>query len=153
MLRILCNIISKKIDDGSYAYQPGNVLYFSKNRKACAAIMFTKTAPVIKASSRDPSENDGDKYKRLYTKLFDDGSVDYYRKTPNPYQHCYNDKDIKELRREADDGFPHFLKTKMKDNSDLLPFGDKFLTMLVPIAYRIGSRSRQPANYARALKS
>ena len=47
LLRILCNIISKKIDDGSYAYEPGNVLYFSRNRNAYAAIMFTKTKPVI----------------------------------------------------------------------------------------------------------
>ena len=27
MLRILCNIISEKIGDGSYAYKPDNVLY------------------------------------------------------------------------------------------------------------------------------
>ena len=141
LLRILCIIISKKIDNGSYAYKPGNVLYFSKNRNAYAAIMFTNTKPVIKTSPLILFENDDDvKYKRLYTKLFDDGTVDYYRRMPNPYQHCYIDEDVKELRREAEDRYSHFLKTKMKDSSDLLPFGDKFFTMLVPIAYRIGSR-------------
>ena len=89
LLRILCNIISEKIEDDSYAYEPGNVLYFSKNRNAWATIRFTKTPPVINSSSRDVFQNDVDvKYKRLYTKLFDDGNVDYYRKTPNPYQHC-----------------------------------------------------------------
>ena len=47
MLRILCNIISEKIGDGSYAYKPDNVLYFLKNINAYVVIIFTKTKPVI----------------------------------------------------------------------------------------------------------
>ena len=86
MLRISCNIVSEKIDDGSYAYKPGNVLYFLKNRNAYAAIMFTKSTPLIITLPLIRFENDGDvKYKRLYTKLFDDGTAEYYRRMSNPY--------------------------------------------------------------------
>ena len=153
LLRILCNIISEKIDDGSYAYKPGNVLYFSKNGNAYAAIMFTKTTPVSRASSRNLSENDEHvKYKFLYTKLFDDGSVDYYQKKQHQYQKCYNNKDVEKVRREAEGKFSHFLKTKIKDNRDLFPFGDKFLTLLVSIAYRIAGSRSNPQNRPASLK-
>ena len=70
LLRILCNIISEKIDGGSYAYKPGNVLYFSKNKNACAAFMFTKTKPVITTLPTDLSiSNEDIKYKHLYSLL------------------------------------------------------------------------------------
>ena len=79
LLRILCNIISEKMDDDSYAYKPGYNFYFSNTRNASAAIMFTKTTPVIKTSSRNLLENDENiKCKFLYKKLFDDGFDNYY---------------------------------------------------------------------------
>ena len=76
--------------------------------------------------------------KFLYTKLFDDGTVDYYQ-TDN--QDCYKNVDETELRREAEKKFPHFLNTKIKDISNLFPFGDQFFALLVAIAYKSGSRS------------
>ena len=60
--------------------------------------MFTNSKPISKTSSQNSLENDEDiKYKHLYTKLFYDSSVNYYRRTPNPYQQCYNDEDVKEF--------------------------------------------------------
>ena len=154
LLRILCNIISKKIDDGSYAYKPGDVLYFSKNRNAYAGIMFTKSKPVTKTSARSLFKNEEYiKYKYLYNKLFDDRLVKYYRKKPHKYQEYYSQKYVEEFRRVAEDWFSHFLNTKMKDYGDLpvFLFGDQFFGMLVTIAYRIGSRGnprymREPLN-------
>ena len=141
MLKVLCNIISEKIDDGSYAYKPGNVLYFSMNRNACTAIMFTNSTPVVKTSPIILFENDEDiKYKHLYTKLFDDRLVQRFRRTPNKYQDFYMKEYVEELRKEAKGRYSHFLKTKMKDYDDFFPFGDQFFAMLVPIACRMGSR-------------
>ena len=40
----------QKIDDGSYAYKPGNVLYFSKNKNAYAALMFANSKPINRTS-------------------------------------------------------------------------------------------------------
>ena len=91
MLRILCNIISERISNGSYAYKPGNVLYFSKNKNAWAAIMFTNTKPVITTLPLDPSKSNEDiKYKHLYTKLFNDGLVEHYRMKPDKYRGYYS---------------------------------------------------------------
>ena len=59
-----------------------------------------------------------------------------------PIQQCYHDKNVKELRREAEDRYSHSLKTKIKDNCDLFAFGDIFFAMLIPIADRIGSRGK-----------
>ena len=155
MLRILCNIISEKIDDGSYAYKPGNALYFSKNKNAYAAIMFTNSKPISRTSSQNSLENDEDiKCKHLYTKLLNDSSVDYYRVMPNQYQQCYNDEDVKEFRKVAEGRLSHYLKTKMKDNGDLLPFGDQFFAMPVSIAYKIGpGGSRRTKSASLNLKS
>ena len=141
LLRILCNIISKKTDNDSYAYEPGNVLYFSKNGNTCAAIMFTKSTPVSKTLPRTPFENDEDiKYKHLYTKLFNDGLVQNFRRMPNKYQDYYMKEYVEEFRREAEGRYSHFLKTKIKDYGDFFPLGSQFFAMLVTIAYRIGSR-------------
>ena len=60
LLRILCSIISEKIEDGSSAYEPGNVLYFLKNRNICAAIRFTNSKPIITTSSQTQFEKDAD---------------------------------------------------------------------------------------------
>ena len=91
MLRILCNIISERINDDFFAYKPGNVLYFSKNNNACAAIMFTNTKPVITTLPLDPSKSNEDiNYKHLYTKLFNDGLVEHYRMKPNKYREYYS---------------------------------------------------------------
>ena len=90
MLRILCNIISEKSDDGSYAYKPGNVLYFSKNKNAYAGMMFTKSKPVTKTSARSLFKNEENiKYKYLHSKLFDDHLVEHYQKKPHKYQEYY----------------------------------------------------------------
>ena len=141
LLRILCHIINKTNADSAYVFKPGNVIYFLKSESACAAIMFTKTKPIVTTPPADGSEsNENIKFKHLHTKLFNDRLVEDYRKKLHKYQEYYSKEYVEELRREAKDRYPDFLKTKIKDSSDLFPFGDEFFAMLVAIAYRIGSR-------------
>ena len=140
VLRMLCHIINKKNDD-RYDFKPGNVIYFLKSGSACAAVMFTKTKLLVTTPPPDLSESDADiKFKHLYTKLFNDHFVERYRMKPNKYQEYYSKQYVEEFRTEAEGKFPHFLTTKIKEGSDLFPFGYKFIAMLVSIAYRIVSR-------------
>jgi len=125
---------------GKFLFKPGDVIYFSNNCVYCAAIMFTKSKPVVSTPSPSACQNEeNEKYTHLYSILFDDGKVQKYRSKPNKYQEYYSDNNVGDFRKEAKKKFPIFLSTKISD-FDLFPFGYKFLLVLVPIAYGIGPR-------------
>ena len=149
LLRIFHDLIDKKNKRRDYCFKPGNLLYFSKSRKFCAAVMFTKTKLLVTTPSPKTIavDNDDEHYQRrksvfLYTKLFDDRKVEYYKNKQNKYQSYYSDTIVEDFRKEAMEKFSLFLISKVSE-FNLFLFGSSFLAMLFHTAYNI-SRQKNP---------
>jgi len=140
LLRVLYDIINMENENGDFLYGPGNVVYFSKNESFCAAIMFTKSKPLITTPPKKLAKKDENmKYKHLYSKLFHDNYAEKFSVIPNKYREYYSENYVKEMREKAFVLFPTFLTNNI-GCFELYPYGYKFLTVLVPIAYGIGRR-------------
>ena len=142
LLRVYHDIIGKKQAENSqkHLYKPGDFFYLSKNKKLCAGIMFTKTKLVVSTPESSGKETEERSYKFLYTKLY---TVDPAKKYGDDV--LYDPTVVEELRKSAQEQFPDFLNKKIKD-FELCPYGYSFLSVLVPVAYRISWRGN-PQNF------
>ena len=141
LLRVFCDIISKKKQNGAYFYEPGNVIYLSRNQSYCAAVRFTKSKPVI--TTQTPAavteNNVTIKYEHLYSALFNDNRCEFHWRNPDKFPITYSQRHVVEIRKAAKEMFPLFLSTKVA-SANMFPYGFHFLSVLVFIAYKISSR-------------
>ena len=139
LLKILYSLLEKQDP-----CEPGDYVCFSINGEARAAIEIYNSVSYTVAAGFSTED---EKFKRMFTKLFDDDEIHRQRNEYPEKRQLYLQEDINRYRLKAKNDFPLFLKQKFSDfvnrNKDgviQMQMWNSFFGLLVNIAKRTSKK-------------